>query len=42
MLGITLDAATLDEALSRAERESFSHLQFLDLEWSKILVTQSR
>ncbi len=31
MLGIPLDAAALDEALSRAEKESFSHLQFLDL-----------
>ena len=31
MLGIPLDAAALDEALSRAEKENFSHLQFLDL-----------
>src|SRR5215472_15641451 len=31
MLGIPLDAAALDAALSRAEKENFSHLQFLDL-----------
>jgi DNA replication protein DnaC len=30
-LGIPLDPAALDETLSRAEKESFSHLQFLDL-----------
>jgi DNA replication protein DnaC len=30
-LGISLEPEALDEVLSRAEKESFSHLQFLDL-----------
>src|SRR2546428_9037448 len=30
-LGIPLDGASLDESLSRAEKESLSHLHFLDL-----------
>lgn len=30
-LGIPLESGTLDEALSKAEKESLSHLQFLDL-----------
>jgi DNA replication protein DnaC len=30
-LGIPLEASSLDELLSRAEKESLSHLQFLDL-----------
>jgi len=29
-LGIPLDSAVLDELLSQAEKENFSHLQFLD------------
>jgi DNA replication protein DnaC len=31
VLGIRLDPAALDELLSKAEKESFSHLRFLDL-----------
>jgi hypothetical protein len=30
-LGIPLEPASLDEVLGRAEKEGFSHLQFLDL-----------
>jgi DNA replication protein DnaC len=30
-LGIPLEPASMDEALARAEKESLSHLQFLDL-----------
>ena len=30
-LGIPLEPASLDEVLCRAEKESLSHLQFLDL-----------
>src|SRR6516162_123664 len=30
-LGIPLEVASLDEVLSKAEKESLSHLQFLDL-----------
>jgi DNA replication protein DnaC len=30
-LGIPLESASMDEALARAEKESLSHLQFLDL-----------
>jgi len=31
ILGIRLEPASLDEILCRAEKESFSHLEFLDL-----------
>ena len=31
ILGIPLEAVALDELLSRAEKESLSHLHFLDL-----------
>ena len=30
VLGIPVEAAALDELLARAEKESFSHLSFLD------------